>query len=220
MGTLDASADYLDARSKLLAAERALLEACEQVAALRRQLPAGATMPEYVFDEGPPDLTVDEPVVRTSLAELVSDRSLVVYHKMYGADWEDGCPSCSMWVDGLHGVSHHLARRVDLVVIAKAPLWRLRAWGRKRGWDGLRLLSSAGNTFNLDLGVEDEAGNQWPGLSVFVRDGTSVRHTYSTSMIERSMDLLSPLWHVLDLTPEGRGDWEPANAYAGRVRGS
>jgi predicted dithiol-disulfide oxidoreductase (DUF899 family) len=216
----DASAEYLDARSRLLAAERSLLERCEQVAALRRRLPAGPSMPEYVFDEGPRDLTVAEPMVRTSLSELVTDRSLVVYHKMYGADWDDGCPSCSMWVDGLHGVSQHLLRRVDFAVIAKAPLPRLRAWGRKRGWDGLRLLSSSGSTFNRDLGVEDEAGNQWPGVSVFVRDGTGVRHTYTTSMIERGLDLLSPVWQVLDLTPEGRGDWDPANSYAGRVRGS
>ncbi len=213
MGALDeASAEYLDARAKLLEAERALLEQCEEVAALRRQLPQGPVVGEYVFDEGPTELSVDEPIARTSLAELLTGRPLVVYHMMFGTDWDEGCPSCSMWVDGLNGVAVHLGRQVDLVVIAKAPVSRLRAWGRRRGWARLRLLSSAGNSFNLDMDVEDAAGNQWPGVSVFVRDGAEIRRAYSTSMIERGLDLLSPVWNVLDLTPKGRGDWEPDNS--------
>jgi predicted dithiol-disulfide oxidoreductase (DUF899 family) len=94
-------------------AERALLDQVGQVAELRRTLPPGADMPDYTFAEGPTDLTRDDPVVTTTLADLVGDRGLIIYHTMYAPDWEQGCPSCSMWIDGLHGVSHHLAQRVD-----------------------------------------------------------------------------------------------------------
>jgi predicted dithiol-disulfide oxidoreductase (DUF899 family) len=89
-----------------------------------------------------------------------------------------------MWIDGLHGVSHHLAQRVDFAVIAKAPLPKLRAWARHRGWAGLRLLSSHDSTFNLDLGAEDPDGGQWPRVSVFVKRDGLVPHSYTTAMID------------------------------------
>jgi predicted dithiol-disulfide oxidoreductase (DUF899 family) len=144
---------------------------------------------------------------------------------MYAPDDDQACPMCSLWVDGLHGVSHHLAQRVDFAVIGKAPLPKLRAWARHRGWDGLRVLSSFDSTFNADLGAEDGDGMQQPGISVFVkRDGT-VHHAYTAhaqlthDRFERGIDLLSPVWAVLDLVPEGRGDWYADNSYPGRGRG-
>jgi predicted dithiol-disulfide oxidoreductase (DUF899 family) len=91
-----------------------LLDQVGQVAELRRTLPPGAAISDYTFAEDPTDLTRDHPVVTTTLADLVGDRGLVIYHMMYAPDWEQGCLSCSMWIDGLHGVSHHLAQRVDL----------------------------------------------------------------------------------------------------------
>jgi predicted dithiol-disulfide oxidoreductase (DUF899 family) len=150
--------------------------------------------------------------VATTLSDLVGDRGLFVYHMMW-LDSGEGCPSCSMWVDGLHGIAHHLAQVTDFVVIAKAPVPDLRAWARRRGWTGLRLLSSQDSTFNADLGAEAADGAQWPAASAFVkRDGT-VYHHYTVSTIDNSLDLLAPIWHVEDMLPRGRGDWEPGNAY-------
>jgi predicted dithiol-disulfide oxidoreductase (DUF899 family) len=95
-----ASPEYVAARNELLEAELDLLGQVKRVAELRRALPPGAAMPAYAFTEGPRDLTRDEPVVTTTLAELVGDRGLLVYHMMFAPDWEQGCPSCSMWVEG------------------------------------------------------------------------------------------------------------------------
>ena len=88
-----------------------------------------------------------------------------------------------------------------------------------RGWHGLRLLSSAGSTFKTDLNFQDGAGRQFPGVSVFGRaaDGAP-GHFYSASAIMgagefRGIDLLSPIWNLLDLTPTGRGEWLPSLAY-------
>ena len=83
-----------------------------------------------------------------------------------------------------------------------------------RGWDRLRLLSAGDSTFKYDLGSEDADGDQDSTVSVFTRDpdGT-VRHTYtahprmSEEIDQRGIDLLNPVWHLLDLTPAGRGDW-------------
>jgi predicted dithiol-disulfide oxidoreductase (DUF899 family) len=144
---------------------------------------------------------------------------------MFAPDDPEACPMCSMWVDSLHGVSHHLARRVDFVVISKAPLPKLRVWARKRGWDGLRILSSFDSSFNADFGMETPDGEQLEGVSVFVKRDGRVHHSYTASAQlapdrrERGMDLLVPVWHVWDLVPEGRDDWYSSNDYAGRGRG-
>jgi predicted dithiol-disulfide oxidoreductase (DUF899 family) len=206
-----ASTRYVAAREELLEAERDLLDRIKRVAELRRALPPGAAMPAYTFAEGPRDLTRDEPVVATTLAELVGDRGLFVYHLMFAPDWDQGCPSCSMWVDGLHGVAHHLGQVTSFAVVAKAPLPKLRAWARHRGWSGVRLLSSHGTSFNVDVGAEDPDGDQWPRASVFVKRDGVVYHHYTTAMIDNGLDLLTPVWHVEDLLPQGRGGWEPSN---------
>jgi len=220
-----ASADYASARRTLLDAERALRDRIEEVAALRRALPPGPLVPDYPFAEGPADLGLDEPVGTPRLTDLFgSHHTLVIYHLMFAPGAAQACPMCSMWVDGLHGVAHHLAQRTAFAVVAKAPLADLRSWARRRGWDGLRLLSSNDNTFNADLNAEDEQG-QRPGLSVFVRDGDGVRHSYtmhagySAEEPERGIDLYSPVWQILDLLPQGRGDWYADNRYPGRLRG-
>jgi predicted dithiol-disulfide oxidoreductase (DUF899 family) len=214
-----ASAEYLAARERLLVAEKALMEQVKAVGELRRSLPFSAAVGDYAFLEGPLDLSEDEPVARTTLAELAGERSLVVYHLMFDDGWDEACSSCSMWLDGLHGVSHHLAQVTEFVVIARARLPKLRSWARHRGWAGLRLLSSHGTTFDADFGAMDGKGNLWPMVSVFARHDGAVRHFYTTAMIDNSTDLLTPLWHVEDLLPQGRGDWEPDNSYAGATRG-
>jgi predicted dithiol-disulfide oxidoreductase (DUF899 family) len=220
-----AGPDYVAARTELAKAERMLHDQVAEVAAARRRLPAGAVLGDYALAEGPADLGRAEPVRTTPLRDLFGEHdTLLVYHLMFHPDDDAACPMCSMWVDGFHGVAHHLAQHTAFAVIGKAPLPKLRAWALRRGWDGLRILSSHGTTFNADLRAEYADGSQRPMASVFVREGERVRHFYSlpanfTDGAEGAIDLLSPVWNLLDLLPAGRGDWYAGNSYAGRARG-
>jgi predicted dithiol-disulfide oxidoreductase (DUF899 family) len=211
------SADYLAAREELRDAEIELMRHRERVAALRRALPQGAEVDDYVFLEGPADLdTGDTPVREVRLSELFTGpgRPLIVYQFMYGKRQTDPCPMCTLWIDGFNGVAHHVAQNADLVVLAAAEPPALRRHARARGWSRLRLLSAGDSTFKYDLGSEDEDGAQDSTVSVFTRDADgTVRHFYSAhprmseDIDQRGIDLLNPVWHLLDLTPGGRGDW-------------
>jgi len=222
------SADYLAKRDTLRLAEIELMRQRERVAELRRQLPKGAVVSDYVFEEGPAQLEEgDSPVRPVRLSELFTgpNRSLVLYHFMYGKRNTKPCPMCTMFIDGWNGVAHHLAQNVDIAIVAAADPVALRAHGRSRGWDRLRLLSCGANTFKYDLGSEDRDGNQDSTVSVFTRDSDgTLRHFYSAhpsmadDVRERGIDLLSPVYHVLDLTPQGRGDWYAELGYGTSVR--
>jgi predicted dithiol-disulfide oxidoreductase (DUF899 family) len=221
------SEDYLAKREKLRLAEIESMRLRERVAELRRQLPEGAIIQDYVFEEGPADLDAGDAPLRTvRLSELFTapDRSLVVYHFMYGKKQTKPCPMCTMWIDGYNGVAHHLAQNVDVAIVAAAAPAALRAHARNRGWDRLRLLSCGTNTFKYDLGSEDREGNQDSTISVFTRanDGT-LRHFYSAhpsmadDVMERGIDLLTPVYNMLDLTPQGRGNWYAELGYGTKV---
>ena len=117
-----------------------------------------------------------------------------------------------MWIDGYNGVAQHLDQNVDFVIAAAAEPNVLRGWARVRGWHNLHLVSCGDSTFKDDLGSEDEDGNQDSHLSVFTKDADgTIRHTYSVkprmaddNIYERGIDLMSPVWNLLDLTPRGR----------------
>ena len=214
---LKESAEYTARREELRRAEIELMRQRERVASMRRLLPPDTAVEDYSFQEGPRRLEDgDGPVSTVRLRELFSSpgRALVVYHLMYGKAQTSPCPMCTMWIDGFNGVAHHLAQNVDFVVAAAAGVTQLRAHGRARGWDRLRLLSCSDSTFKFDLGSEDADGTQDSTVSVFTLgpDG-SPRHLYSAhprmaeDIAERGIDLLVPVWNILDLTPQGRGDW-------------
>src|SRR6266567_2399523 len=159
---------YLSKREELRIAEVELMRQRERVAELRRQLPEGAIVQDYVFEEGPANL--------------------------------------------------------DVAIVAAADPAALRAHARERGWDRLRLLSCGANTFKYDLGSEDREGHQDSTISVFTRDtdGTprhfySVHPSLSSDIKERGIDLLCPVWHILDLTPQGRGEWYADLGYGTNV---
>ena len=209
--------DYLAKREELRLAEVELMHQRERVAELRRRLPEGATVQDYAFEEGPLDLDAGDAPTRTvRLSELFTlpDRALVIYHLMYGKKQTKPCPMCTAWIDGFNGVADHLAQNMNLAIIAAADIPVLREHARARGWKKLRLLSAGSSTFKYDFGSEDREGKQDSTISVFSRasDGT-LRHFYSAhpwmanDVKERGIDLLSPIWHMLDLTPQGRGDW-------------
>ncbi len=213
----DEPADYLARREELRLAEIDLMRQRERVAELRRRLPAGAIVEDYVFEEGPASLDAgNTPVRQVRLSELFTapNRPLVIYHLMYGKKQTKPCPMCTMWIDGFNGVAHHIAQNADLAIVAAAGLPELRAFARSRGWNRLRLLSAGSNSFKLDLRSEDEEGRQDSTVSVFTKDSDgTLRHSYTahpnmgSDVKERGIDLLTPVYNMLDLTPKGRGNW-------------
>lgn len=202
--------EWLKARKAFLAKEKEFTRARDELARLRRELPWAKVEKPYSFDaaEG-----------RVSLGDLFAGNSqLLVYHFMFGPDWNEGCPSCSFWADNYNGVDIHLAHRdTALVAVSRAPLAKLDAYKKRMGWT-FRWVSSAGSDFNFDYGASfkpDEQGLQYnfgtikpygeetPGISVFRRgDDGAIYHTYST--YARGLDVVNGTYHLLDLTSKGR----------------
>jgi predicted dithiol-disulfide oxidoreductase (DUF899 family) len=211
------SAAYRAARDELLAAERDLRRHVEQVAELRRKLPRGGEVPEdYVFDDG---------AGLVKLPDLFREGvdTLALYSFMFSPEMKQACPMCTSFLDSLDGAAPHAGQRLNLAVVAKSPIGRIRDFAYGRGWRNLRLLSSAGNTYNRDYHGENAAGGQMPVFNLFVRRDGKIYHSYATELVfrpadagqnQRHIDMLWPLWNLLDLTPEGRGsNWFPRLAY-------
>lgn len=222
------SKEYLAKREEIRLAEIELRNIREKVAELRRQLPQGASLQDYEFLEGPTGLADgDEPIRKVRLSELFTapDRSLVIYQFMFGKKQTTACPMCTAWIDSWNGVAPHLAQNIDVAIVAAADVPTLRAYGRGRGWDKLRLLSAGESSFKYDLGSEDAEGNQDSTISVFTRDkdGT-VRHFYSVhprlaeDIQERGIDEYNPIWNILDMTPQGRGTFYASLEYGTKVK--
>jgi predicted dithiol-disulfide oxidoreductase (DUF899 family) len=214
MSGIKGSDDYERARGALRAAEIALMEQRERVAQLRRGLPPGPRVEkDYVFRDGQGDVRLSQ------LFGREGHDTLLVYHFMYGAAQTQPCPMCTMWLDGLNSIAPHLRQNMGFVVSARAPIDDLLAYGEERGWGALRLLSSQDCAFNADMEVEDADGAQWPAMSVFVRTPSGeVQQSWSggARMDDehfRGLDLLSPVWNLLDLTPAGRASWMPKRSY-------
>jgi predicted dithiol-disulfide oxidoreductase (DUF899 family) len=234
------SAEYRAARNRLLEQEIELRRATEAVAAARRQLPPGGVVPQdYVFQTQGPDGGLAE----TRLSELFAPGrdSLLVYSMMFPRAADDDrpgpaggqtallplaegpCPSCVALLDQLDGAAEHASQRVSLAVAAKAPIERVLAFAAERGWRRLRLLSSAGTTYNRDYLAESADGAQQPMLNVFHRDGDTIRHFWASELFfaptepgqeTRHVGTLEPLWNLFDLTPEGRGtSWDEQLSY-------
>ena len=217
---------YRAARDDLLDAEIALRRQVEKVASLRRSLPRGGKLKQdYVFDEGARDLADRTTIRQTRFSELFEGgkKSLVIYSYMYAPNAKAPCPMCTSFVDSLDGAGPHLDQRVNVAVIAKAPLMKLRDIARDRGWNGLRLLSSQNNSYNADYHSQRSDDDQAPVLHVFERVGGDIYHFYATELAflkadpgqnQRHIDMMWPLWNVLDMVREGRGaDWYPSLSY-------
>ena len=199
---------YRQARELLRQKEIELRQQIEDVAALRRSLPPGPVIPDYSFIENGS---------RVRLAELFEDGKpyLILYHLMYWADDDEFCPMCSLWIDGFNGVAPHVTQRANFVVATRAPEERLKEWAERRGWHRLRLLSDDGPTFARDIDAEDAEGDPDSTVVVLAKDGDRVRHVYTAHPVledrPRGIDLLCPVWHLFDLMPSGRGDWNASN---------
>jgi len=234
------SAGYRAARDRLLEQEIELRRTMEEVAAARRRLPPGGAVPEdYVFQGAGAG---GEPAeVRLSDLFASGKDSLAIYSFMFPRDPSDDrpgpaigetaglplhegpCPSCTALLDQLDGAVEHVTQHMGFAVAAKAPLPRISAFAEERGWRRLRLLSSAGNTYNRDYHGETSEGHQRPMPNVFHRDTDAIRHFWGSELFyapadpgqdPRHVGTLEPLWNLFDLTPEGRPDWDEQLAYS------
>ncbi len=234
------SAEYRAARDRLLEQEIELRRAMETVAVARRRLPPGGVVPEdYVFQGRGAD--GDPTEVRLSELFAPGKDALVIYSMMFPRDPADDrpgpaggrtallpllqgpCPSCTALLDQLDGAAEHVSQRVNLAVAGKAPISHILMFAEERGWRRLRLLSSAGTTYNRDYFGETAEGHQRPMLNVFHRDGETIRHFWGSELLyaptepgqdPRHVGTIEPLWNLYDLTPAGRGaDWDEQLSY-------
>jgi predicted dithiol-disulfide oxidoreductase (DUF899 family) len=215
------------ARSELLKREKEHTRMGDELAGRRRELPWVRIEKEYTFD------TADGP---KTLAELFDGRSqLVVYHFMFGPDWDAGCPVCSSIADSFNGVVEHLkARDVTMIGISRAPIEKLVAFRERMGWD-FGWASSYETDFNWDWGksVTRESVSEWvdqvppfvsqfasatgndvvgylsegPGLTVFAREGDDVYLAYQGTA--RGLEVVMVYYGILDRVPRGRDEASP-----------
>ncbi len=112
------------ARRTLLEHEKELTRRGDDLARERRALSWVPVDTDYRFDT--------EHGSRT-LAELFEGRSqLIIYHFMFGPDWDEGCPSCSSIADHIDLPRVHLEHHdVTWTAVSRAPL-AVRARRRHR----------------------------------------------------------------------------------------
>lgn len=213
---------WLATRKALLEQEKALTRQRDEVNRARRALPMVVVDEDYHFAGSQGEVR---------LLELFEGRSqLIVYHFMYHMDRGEGCDGCSCLVDNIGHQAHLHARDTTLALVSRAPLADLEAFKRRMGWT-LPWYSSLGSRFNYDyhatndeqvapveynyrdkdellrLGMDYHTRGEQHGVSVFLRDGEQVFHTYSC--YGRSVEMLMGSFHFLDLTPFGRGEgWD------------
>jgi predicted dithiol-disulfide oxidoreductase (DUF899 family) len=209
--------EWLQARKRLLAKEKEATRASDALRAERQALPMVEVEKVYAF-EGPDG--------EAGLLDMFEGRrQLIVQHFMFDPEWEDGCPSCTYFSEDLGHLPHLHEKDTSFVVISRAPLRKIEAYKRKRGWT-FPWYSSFGSDFNYDFHVtmdesvapaeynyrsaaeHRQAGMPWytegeqPGVSVFLCEGDRVFHTYSS--FARGSEHLVSTAMFLDLTPLGR----------------
>jgi len=210
-------AEWLVARKRLLTLEKEATRQRDVLSAERRRLPMVQIEKDYRF-QGPSG--------EVGLLDLFDGRTqLIVRHFMFDPGWDEGCPHCSFAADNIGHLAHLHARDTSLVVVSRAPLARIESFQRRMGW-AFPWYSSYGSDFNYDFHVTldesvaaveynyrdkptlERAGLPWftsgeqPGVSVFLREGEQICHTYST--YARGNDLQLGTYNYLDLTPLGR----------------
>jgi predicted dithiol-disulfide oxidoreductase (DUF899 family) len=219
---------WLAARADLLAREKEHTHLADELARARRELPWLPVDAGYVLQ------TADGP---KTLAELFDGRSqLVVYHFMFGPDYDHGCPVCSSIADSFNGVLEQLkARDTTMICVSQAPVDRLEAEKLRLGWN-FTWASSYESDFNSDFAhsLTREKASAWvpaappivaqnaadcgtdpagymaqrPGLSVFALHDGEVYLTYATTA--RGLEVVMTYYGILDRTPLGRNEGEPA----------
>jgi predicted dithiol-disulfide oxidoreductase (DUF899 family) len=207
--------EWLTARKALLTKEKTFTRLRDQLSKERRQLPWVKVDKDYIFDG---------PQGKETLSELFDGRSqLIIYHFMFGPDWDAGCKHCSFWADNFDRIIVHLNHRdVTMVAASRAPYRKLESYKKRMGWN-FKWVSSGNTDFNFDYHVsftpEEEAkkkaffnykiqdpdSSDREGASIFFKDARgNVFHTYST--YARGIDMVNGAYHYLDLVPKGRDE--------------
>ena len=207
--------EWIEARKSFLNKEKDFTQRRDALSRERRQLPWERVENDYGFDG---------PNGKESLSDLFDGRSqLIVYHFMYGSDWDEGCKSCSFLADHFGPAIVHLNNRdVSMVAVSKAALPVLEDFKRRMGWT-FKWVSSLDNDFNRDYHVsftpeEIDSGRAYynyrpggfpttegPGASVFYKDANGdIFHTYS--VYARGLDMFITAYHYLDIVPKGRDE--------------
>lgn len=207
--------EWLESRKLLLEKEKEFTKIRDQLSRQRREMPWEKVEKDYEFQglEGP-----------VKLSELFNGRSqLIIYHFMFGPDWDAGCKSCSFLADHFDPAVVHLNHRdVTFVAVSRAPLEILQGYKNRMGWK-FQWVSSYDSDFNFDYNVSftDEEmkrgqvyynyrnknfpSTEAPGASVFFKDSDgTVYHTYS--VYERGLDMFLTTYHYLDIVPKGRDE--------------
>jgi predicted dithiol-disulfide oxidoreductase (DUF899 family) len=206
---------WISLRKELLRKEKELTRLRDRLNAERRELPWVRVDERYVFDA---------PGGKVSLADLFAGRSqLVIYHFMFGPEWQEGCPSCSFMSDHIDGALAHLAARdVTMTMVSRAPLAKIEAFKKRMGWR-FNWVSSYGSNFNADFQasftkeemaqgkvnynytMQEFPSEEAPGISVFYKDAVgTVFHTYSS--YGRGVEQLVGTYMILDMVPKGRDE--------------
>ena len=204
--------EWLNERRALLRDEKALMRYKDYVAQRRRDLPWVKVDEAYEFVTN---------TGRKSLRDLFGDRSqLIVYHFMFGPDWELGCPGCSQVADSFNQAAAHIEHRdVSVVAVSRGPLDKLNAYKQRMDWS-FEWVSSCDSTFNFDYnasyrepGLSKKMWNfqtieaemeETHGISVFALHDGEIYHTYSC--YARAVELVMVHLQYLDLCPKGRQD--------------
>ncbi|PLP59039.1 DUF899 domain-containing protein [Mesorhizobium loti] len=197
--------EWLSALEQQIDREKVLTRARDELNAQRRRLPMVKIDKEYSF------VGLSGTV---SLNDLFAGRrQLIVYHFMFGPDWQAGCDGCSWVVDAMTHPAHLNARDTSIVLISRAPLEKLQKYKQRMEWQHPDWYSSFGSDFNQDMGAtradpdDPSRTSERHGVSVFLRDGANIYRTYYNGA--RGVEYLGSLWTYLDLTPYGRQEtWE------------
>ena len=208
-------AAWIEARKAFLVKEKEFTKVRDALSKARQALPWERVEKDYVFDG---------PNGKETLSDLFEERhQLIVYHFMFGPDWDEGCPSCSYLADHFNPAIPHLNQRdVTMIAVSRAPLEKLEAFKKRMGWT-FKWVSSMGNDFNQDYNVsftEDELeqgettynykkqtfpSTEAPGVSVFCKgENGDVLHAYSS--FGRGLDMFITAYHYLDIVPMGRDE--------------
>ena len=206
--------EWLAARLRLLAKEKEFTRQRDQLSEERRALPWVKVEKEYVFDGADG---------RETLSQLFQGSTqLLIYHFMYGMDWNEGCKNCSFWADSFDGITAHLKHRdVTMIVVSRARYSKLKTFQKRMGWS-FKWVSSGtsdfGHDFNVSFMSEEMKGtvfynyeyrkfplSEAPGISVFYKDDAgTIFHTYSC--YGRGLDAVNGAYQLLDLVPKGRNE--------------
>jgi len=231
--------EWLTARTELLRKEKQLTAERDRLNTERRKLPMVEVVEDYRFDG---------PGGQVSLLDMFEGRrQLIIYHFMFGPDWDEGCPSCTAGTEEMSpGLLDHLhTRDTTYAMVSRAPLEKLEKWKAQHGWD-IPWYSSFGSDFNYDFGVtiDESRGSrtynyrtkeefeamgdsffdspqpfEMPGQSCFLRDGDEVFHTYS--QYARGLEGTGGSYYFLDLTALGRQEeWEEPKGRSDVTRGA